>query len=338
MKPFALQAALVLAVAVHIGAAPAQAADEIVAKTGSVAPEGTPWTQWMDGVKARMEKDSAGKMKMKMFHGGKLGGEKEMVEQAKKGTLHVFGGSAGALAAQYVPELNVLELPFLFESDAEVDFVLDKIRPQVSKLLAERGFVFMMWSENGWHGYGSKGKCVMTPDDLKGLKMRSQESSIHLDTYKAFGASPVEIPVPEVLSALQQGTVDGYSNTPLFSWATSWKDGVKSFAYTKHIYQPALLVASKKWFDGLPKEVQTSLTTPLEEKSGLAGVRDLTPILLANMKDAGLTVCEPSAEQRKAFQAKVKPVWDAFAKKSKANKQILDTVVAAKAEFAAGKK
>ncbi len=331
-----IAAALLSSLALTV-AAPAFADEPIVAKTGSVAPDGTPWTSWMDGVKVRMEKDSAGKMKMKMFHGGKLGGEKEMVEQAKKGTLQVFGGSAGALAAQYVPELNVLELPFLFDSDAEVDFVLDKIRPQVSKLLADRGFIFMMWSENGWHGYGTKSKCVMAPEDLKGLKMRSQESSIHLDTYKAFGASPVEIPVPEVLSALQQGTVDGYSNTPLFSWATSWKDGVKSFSYTKHIYQPALLVASKKWFDGLPKDVQATLTTPTEEKSGMAGVRDLTPILLQNMKDAGLQVCEPSADQRKVFQAKVKPVWDAFAAKSKANKQILDAVLAAKAQFTAKK-
>lgn len=315
----------------------AAAQEAITVKAGSVAPDGTPWTQWMDGVKARIEGDAKGRLKLKMFHGGKLGGEKEMVEQAKKGTLQVFGGSAGALAAQYVPELNALELPFLFESDAEVDFVLNRIRPDVQKLLEQRGFVFLMWSENGWHGYGAKGKCLLSPDDMKGMKMRSQESAIHIDTYRAFGASPVEIPVPEVLSALQTGTVDGYSNTPLFSWATSWKDGVTHFTYTKHIYQPALLVASKKWFDTIPKDLQPILANAKEEKDGLEQVRGLTGPLLENMGAAGLKVCTPTAEQRKAFQAKVKPVWDAFAAKSKSNKQLLDAIVAAKKDFAAKK-
>src|SRR5690606_28549620 len=146
--------------------------------------------------------------------------------------------SVGALAGKYVPELNVFELPFLFESDAEVDFVLDKLRPDVKKLLDQRGFVFGMWAENGWHGYGAKGRCVQKPEDMIGLKMRSQESRIHLETYKAFGASPVELPVPEVLSSLQTGVVDGFSNTPLFSFATSWYQGVDHFSYTKHMYQP----------------------------------------------------------------------------------------------------
>ena len=81
-------------------------------------------------------------------------------------------------------------MPFIFDSDAEADFVMNAVRDDVKKLLEARGFVFVMWAENGWHGYGTKGKCIKTPADMGGLKMRSQESEIHIGTYKAFGASP----------------------------------------------------------------------------------------------------------------------------------------------------
>jgi len=141
---------------------------KLVMKVGSVAPEGTPWSDWLDGVKARLEKDSGNRVKLKLFLGGKLGGEKEMAEETRNGNLGMFGGSAGALAT-YVPELAGIELPYLYASDAEADYVLDKIRPQVAKLLEAKGFVMVMWGENGWHGYGIKGKCVEKPDDMKVL-------------------------------------------------------------------------------------------------------------------------------------------------------------------------
>lgn len=312
------------------------AAAQTVMKVGSVAPEGTPWAEWLEGVKARIEKDSGGKLKMKVFLAGKLGGEKEMVEETRNGNLHMFGGSTGAMAT-WVPELAALELPYIFASDAEADFVLEKVRDRVTALVEAKGFKMVMWAENGWHGYGVKGKCVAKPDDMKGLKMRSQESQVHLETYKAFGAAPVEMAVPEVLSALQTGTVDGYSNTPLFSFATSWYKGITHYTYTKHIYQPAMLALSKKWFDAQPDDVKKVLLDKKEEKDGIAGVRMLTGPLLDNFKAADKTVCELKPEQVKAWQDKARPVWDVFAKKSASNKALLDGILAAKKEFAAKK-
>ncbi len=325
----------ILAALVGLLSLPSLAAVEV--KAGSVAPEGTPWDEWLKNVEKRMETESKGELKLKLYLGGKLGGESEMVEDTRVGRLQLFGGSVGALAGKYVPELNVFELPFLFESDAEVDYVLNALRPEVQKLLSQRGFVFGMWAENGWHGYAVKGKCIQKPEDMAGLKMRSQESRIHLETYKAFGASPVELPVPEVLSSLQTGVVDGFSNTPLFSFATSWYQGVDHFTYTKHIYQPGIIVYSKKWFDAQPKTLQAILLKSDEEKAGIAGVRNITEPLLENFTHAGVKLCRLDAAQRAAFVAKVKPVWDDFAKRGKGNKKILDAVLKAKAAYAKSK-
>lgn len=312
-------------------------AQVVTVKTGSVAPEGTPWSEWLDGVKARIEKDAAGKVKMKNYLGGKLGGEKEMVDEVKNGTLQIFGGSAAAMGG-FVPEMGVFELPFIFASDAEADFVLDRMREPVSKLLSDKGFTMIMWAENGWHGYGVKGKCVTQPDELKGLKMRSQESFIHIETYKALGASPVEMAVPEVLGSLQTGTVDGYSNTPLFSFATSWYNGITHFTYTKHIYQPGILVASKKWLDTQAPEIRTAIQRRDDERAGIEGVRALTEPLLDNFKAAKKTVCRLTPDATKAFSDKARGVWEIFGKRSAANKAILDQVLAAKKDFAAKKK
>jgi TRAP-type C4-dicarboxylate transport system substrate-binding protein len=313
-------------------AAPMAIAQPVVVKAGSVAPEGTPWEEWLNTVKKRME--ATGKVKMKLFLAGKLGGEREMVEATKAGRVQLFGGSVGALASKYAPELNVFELPFLFESNAEADYVMNAVRGDVEELLRKRGFEMVMWAENGWHGYGGKGKCLNHPDQMKGMKMRSQESVIHLDTYKAFGAAPVEIPVPEVLSSLQTGVVDGYSNTPLFSFAISWYQGIDHFAYTRHIYQPALIVVSKKWFDKQNDEVKAIMKSKAEEKMGFDGVRKLTGPLLDNFKALGITMCDVPQENRKAFASKIGPVWAKFAKKSKGNAKMLEAVKKAKAEFA----
>ena len=324
-------------------ALPASAEAEYTLKVGSVAPEGTPWADMLDRLRKQLEKNANGRIKAKAFLSGKLGGEREMVDDTKKGTLQMFGGSIGAIASLHAPELGVYELPFIFGSDAEADYVMNATREKVTKILDNKGFVMSMWAENGWHGYGTKKradgsvKCIQSPDDLKGLKMRSQEAIIHIDTYKAFGASPVEMAVPEVLAALQTGTVDGYSNTPLFSFSTSWYSGIDAFAYTKHIYQPGVLVYSKKWFDTLPADLKTVLLNRDEEKDGFRSVRMLTEPLLENLKAAGKTVCTLDAQQTAVFAAKAKPVWDAFAKKGPAYKDMLDAVLKAKADFSAGK-
>ena len=327
---------LMLGGSFSLGAQAAQA--KHVAKVGSVAPEGTPWAVWLKEYKKRTVKEAAGSLTMKLFLASKLGGEKEMIEDAKRGgAVNLLGVSVGAMASKFVPELNALELPYIFESNEEVDFVLNAITDEVTKRLAKAGFTFIMWSENGWHGYASN-KCLLSPDDMKGLKMRSQESKVHMNTYKAFGASPVEMPVPEVLSSLQTGVVDGYSNTPLFAQAASWYTATSHFSYTQHIYQPALLVASKKWFDSLPADLQTNLSKKIGQAEGLAQIRALTNPLLENFKNAGIKVCPINAEQKRVFVIAAKPVWDKFAKESKANKKMLNTILKAKKAFKAQKK
>jgi len=293
-------------------ATPALAAEETIVKLGTAAPEDTPWHKQLLRMKARMEKDSGGKVKLKLFMGSVKGGEDAMARQVAQGSLQAAGLSTGALAI-LVPELDVFELPYRFASSEEADKVLDdpEVWDAVVKLFRKKGLEPYVWSENGWRNYATKGAAIKSPADLKGLKMRAQENKVHIETYKLLGASPVPISVPEVLSALQTGVVDGFDNTPLFAFAASWYQGVKNWTVSDHIYQPAMVVYNKAWFDALPEDQRKLLVSNRTEETtyGRNLVRKLTEPLLKNLAETGITITRASAEDKAAFAKATKPVY-----------------------------
>jgi len=176
-----------------------------------------------------------------------------------------------------------------------------------------------MWAENGYRSYFSKHK-IRKPSDLKGIRFRSQESLVHVETYQAFGASPVPIDVGNTLMSIQTGVVDGFDNTPLFAMAGSWYQGLgegeRNLFLSRHIYQPAALVYSKKWFDALPKDIQEALTVvdPDLVQWGREQVRMIEPVLLKNLERYGYDVYQPSSEELAAFKDVTKNVADNVAK------------------------
>ncbi len=304
---------------------------EFVMNVATVAPPGTPWAQQLNKLKKDIKKKSEGRIKVKTFLGGAKGAEIESVEDVKRGSMQVYGGSAGALSSA-VPEIGVLELPYLFKDIETADKVLDDvIREDLDALLEKRGFKLMFFTENGYRSIGSTFP-ISSPADLKGKKMRSQESDIHLDTWRAMGASPVPIAVTEVSSALQTGVVDGFDNTPLFSFAASWHQAISHFTLTNHIYQPGIVVISKKWYDSLPADLQTLVLGDYESlsKKGRRGVRAIAPMLVENFVNAGIEVKKLSSSERSAFAAKAGEVQDKWRKGASAEgKALLDKIKAA---------
>jgi tripartite ATP-independent transporter DctP family solute receptor len=300
------------AVGAVAGAISTAAAQETVVRIGTAAPEDTPWHKQLVQLKKRIETDSAGKVKLKLFMGSVKGGEDAMARQVAQGALECAGLSTGALAI-LVPELEVLDLPYRFSSLDEADRVLDdpEVWALVVKLLNKKGLEPFIWSENGYRNFASKKNAIKTPADLKGLKMRAQENRVHIETWKALGASPVPISVPETLSALQTGVVDGFDNTPLFAFAASWYQGVKHWTVSDHMYQPALLVYNKAWLDKLPKEQRDLLFANRmdEQKRGRAMIRKLNEPLLKNLAESGITITRLSDAEKAAFAKATAPVY-----------------------------
>lgn len=314
-----------LALALASPAEPAAAQDEIRMRIATVAPEGTPWEKQLQRLKRHIEQESHGRIRVQMFMGGSLGGEKALVRRTAQGSIQAFGGSTAALGT-LVRELDVIEAPYLFDDAAAADRVLDgPARPIVTQALAQHGFVFGLWAENGFRSWFTRERPLRQPSDLDGLRMRSQESEVHLATYRAFGASPVAIDVTNVLTSLQTGVVDGFDNTPLFAFATSWYQAAHHLNLSEHSYQPGIVVYSKTWFDGLPADLQRVLTSVPAEitTEGREQVRRMDPILIRNLERYGIEVHRPSAEERAAFAKIGRPVQDRVAARAGAQGRAL---------------
>jgi tripartite ATP-independent transporter DctP family solute receptor len=282
----------------------------------TVAPEGTPWAEQLAAYRKQVDAASKGRVRVKAFLGGSLGDENQTIAECRRGAIAMWGGSIGALASS-VPELSVLELPYLFRAPQEADEVLDRrLADDLRKLLWDRGFVPVLWTENGYRSFGSKWGPVRAPGDLKGHKMRSQESQVHLETYRALGALPQAIAVTEVLTALQTGVVDGFDQTPLYTFAASWHLGIKHYSLTEHVYQPAVVVASRKEYEKLPPDLQKALTGDLDKvtRDGRAAVRELAPLLVQNFETAKIPVHRLNAAEKDAFAKATDKVHETFVK------------------------
>lgn len=282
-------------------------------KIATVAPSGTPWAEQLGKLKHQIKEASGGRIKVKAYLGGGLGGENETAEMVKMGTVQCFGGSIGALASA-VPELECIELPYLFPDEKAADKVLDEVvRDDLDKLLWDRGYKLFFLTENGYRSMGTTFE-LDEVKDLKGKKMRSQEVKVHEEMWRAFGANPQQISVIEVLTALQQGTVDGFDNTPLFAFAAGWYQGIKYFVETKHIYQPGVVVLSRKFWESLPADLQTVvLGDPLKlSKQGRRGVRAMGGQLIENFRTAGVTVNQISATEKAVFESTATVAYASF--------------------------
>lgn len=313
----------------------AQAEGEPTLRIATVAPPGTPWSELLKKFRSSVEKESEGKLKVKVFLGGSKGDEQSAVRQVYKGSIEAAGVSTGAISTM-VDAVDCLELPYLFDSPEEADKVLDAVRGELDTLLATKGLKLIMYSENGYRSFGGK-KFFKTPGDLKAVKMRSQESAVHVETYRALGASPVPISVGEVQSSLQTNVVDGFDNTPLFTQAAGWNQAVTHFTVSEHIYQPALIVVNKAWFDALDPALRTIIETQAAKLEGRGRklVRALNPVLIDNLTkgDQPLQVYTHTAAEKQAFKDATRGVWAkryAELKDDPAGQKFFDAVMKAK--------
>jgi TRAP-type C4-dicarboxylate transport system substrate-binding protein len=302
-----------------IGRSKAHAGDEaeITLKFATVAPPGTPWSAHTDRLKKRVKEGSGGRVRIKAYLGGALGDENSTASRCRKGGIAGWAGTTAALAS-ICPDLAAFELPYLFPDLATADDILDnKINGDIEAMLAKAGFKLLFFSENGHRSIGTNFGFVKSTGDLKGKKMRSQPHDVHQNTWRALGASPEPIAVTDVMTALQTGVVDGFDNTPLFTFAASWFQGISHFTLTDHSYQPAVAVLHLDTWNSLPADIQALLADDIKGESawGRKQVRKIGPGLIANFGAAGIAVHTSTQAEIQAFAQATLPTHKKFTDK-----------------------
>jgi TRAP-type C4-dicarboxylate transport system substrate-binding protein len=290
------------------------AASPCVLKLATVAPKGTPWANLLYRYRSKVKKASGGRIKIKIYLGGTMGDENATVRMVARGRIQGVGASTGAIAS-LVPELSAVEVPFVFRTEKEADYVLDKyLTKPMEKLFHKRGMVLAFWSENGFRQFGTRSGAVKVPSNLRGKKMRSQENYVHLRMWRALKASPQAIPTTEVLTALKTKAVDGFDQSLLMAIAASWHKTISHLTLSNHIYQPAAIAFNKDWFNSLPSDLQRIL---IKEGRGIVrlgrrAIRRINTDLLCIFKSEKVHIHRLTASQRAKFEKATNKVRGEF--------------------------
>jgi tripartite ATP-independent transporter DctP family solute receptor len=269
----------------------------------------------IDTFAKEVEARTNGRYKIQNFYAGALGAERESVEGVQLGTLDLTMTSTGPLP-NFVPEVAILDIPFLFRDYAHARSVLDgPIGQEMLQKFPPKGMVALAWGENGFRHMTNSKRPVNVPDDLKGLKMRTMENPIHIQAYKQFGILPTPMAFTEVFTALQQGTVDGQENPLSVITAAKLDQVQKNLTLTGHVYSPAVILINKGQWDKLSAADKQAFLDAAKEavKSNRARIDDDERKAVADLRAKGMAVVE-NVDKAK-FQATLAPVYTDFAKR-----------------------
>jgi len=235
------------------------AKDEINLKLGHALDINHPVHKAMEFWADTLKKSTGGRIVIKIYPGGQLGGEKELIEQLQMGTLDLAKVSSAGLEA-FVPQMKVLGMPYLFESKEHKWKVLNSAFGK--ELLAagsDRGLVGIGFYEAGERSFYTKNRPIRTPDDLKNLKIRVIKSPMAISLLQILSASPTPISWGELYTALQQGTVDGAENNPPSFVSARHYEVCKYFSLDKHTSPMDVVLAGKRAWDKLTDKDKATL-------------------------------------------------------------------------------
>lgn len=220
-------------------------AEPIVLRATNTLGEDHPMTMALRYMSTEIAKRTNGEVKLDVYPNSQLGGNKEMVEGAMLGTIDIAQQFAGAFSS-YVPEMDILALPFLFKSEEGLFKALDGEAGDIlAKALEKRGFVPLTYFYGGSRSFINNVRPINTPEDLKGLKIRVIGVKTVIEAINALGAIATPMSQSEVYSALQQGVLDGWENSPVTLYSLKLYEQSKYFSYSKHLMTPDLVALSK---------------------------------------------------------------------------------------------
>jgi tripartite ATP-independent transporter DctP family solute receptor len=274
----------------------------------------------IDTLAKEVEKRTNGRIKIQNFYSASLGSERESIESVQLGTQELTTTSTGPVP-NFVPETRILDVPFLFRDKAHARAVLDgPIGQELLATFEPKGMKALAWGENGVRHMTNSKRAVNSPDDLKGLKMRTMENSVHVAAYKSLGIVTTPMAFAEVFTALQQGTVDGQENPLSVIMAANFDQVQKHMTLTGHVYSPSVFLMNKGVWDKLSAGDKQIFLDAAKEgvKANRARVDKDDANGVAELRKKGMTVIE-NVDKAK-FVATLAPVNAEFEKQfGKAN-------------------
>ena len=261
-----------------------------------------------------VEQKSGGKIKVRLFPSGQLGGDLQTVSALQGGTIDLTVLNAGLLVGQ-VKEFGLFDLPFLFESGKEADAVVDgPFGRKLADMLPAKNLMSLGYWELGFRNLTNSRRPVTKLEEIQGLKVRVVQSPLYIDLFNTLGANAVPLPFPDLYTALEQKTVDGQENPVTLINTSKFYEVQKHLTLTRHTYNPQIVIFSKRVWDRLDAEEKKLIEDAAQEARTFQREfsREQETKALEAVKAAGMQVVELPPAEVTRIREKVQPVIKKF--------------------------
>lgn len=266
--------------------------------------------KWQEVVEAETD----GRYTFTHFPSSGLGGEREVLEGLQLGTVEATIVSSGTLS-NFVPEAGVFDIPFLFRNLEHARAVMDgEVGDELLTKFEDAGMIALAWGEQGFRHITNNRGAIEGPDDMAGLKLRTMENPVHITAFETLGAAPTPMAWPEVIGALQQGTIDGQENPLSVITSAKLSEVQKHLTLSGHVYSPAMLLVSPDLWNAMSDEDKAAFTKGATEAvTAMRGfVDEVEASGVEALREAGMEVGELSDEQKAAFQEALAAAYEQY--------------------------
>lgn len=285
-----------------------------------VSYEENPYHAYADTFKKEVEEMSDGRITVDIYPNSQLGDLRSMVEQASNGEIEIVGGADVGLLSAYTNVVEILSVPFAFEDEKVASDLLDgKLGEKLTEEISEKSNLQMIsYLPTALRHFSNSKHEIRTPEDMKGLKMRTQEIPIHQEMMKALGAVPIAIPFEEVYSALQTGVAEGQENAPYTMTTMNLHEVQDYYTLNGHLVNIATIMINQDFFDQLSDEDKDIIMQAGETAKTVMIdiIAEKNEKDLKMFEESGMTITELTPEEREAFRdVTLEPVLDILREK-----------------------
>lgn len=269
---------------------------QTVIKMGTLAPDGSPWHQALQLMGERWRKISAGQVKLVIYPGGVLGDEPDMVNKMRIGQIQAAGLSGAGLSG-IEPGVMALQIPMMFDSYEELDYVRERVAPRLEKMVEARGYVVLNWGDVGWVHFFTTRPATRMGDMRKMKLLTLAGDNDTLELWKANGFRAVPLAATDILTGLQTGLVEAVPNTPLFALLDQSFGIARNMIDVKWAPLIGATVITRRMWDSLPAAQRSDMMNAAREAgvSLRGGIRKMGDEAIVTMQKRRLQVIHADA-------------------------------------------
>ncbi len=269
----------------------------------------SPYFAYTETFKSIVEGRTGGRIEVQIFPNSQLGDLRSQMEQTARGTMQVTAGMTVDLLASYDPNIQVLAIPYTFQNTEIGRTVLNgEFGGELSDFIAKKSKMRVIsWLPTAFRNFSNSVRPIRTPEDMKGLRIRTMQVPIHMTMVKELGANPTPIPWEELYSALQTGVVDGEENPPYSIVMAKLYEVQKYYTLDNHLLNIAVVVINDKFFSELtPTDQEIVKYAARQAELALLGVVTAKENLdLKLISKAGVSIYNPTPAEFAQFREKV---------------------------------